>query len=161
MKAVFGIQKNFQSNHLNFKNTTVTVGQAVFRASKLQVFYHARCCFLSGGYKYFPGQSLVRRFHVNMVHATVVTKTAVPLRQIIEQRTLILEKPAMLRTLDCLKSLFVTHAALFLESTSKDVNGIRDWGETLGASGKRDIELEVISCLMTVVRSEKAIFFNC
>ena len=61
--------------------------------------------------------------------------------------------------LDCLKSLFVTHAALFVESTCKNVNVIRDWGQTSGTSRKKDIEFEVISYLTIVERSEKAFLF--
>ena len=41
MKTVFGIKNTFQSNHLSSKSTAE--GQAVLRASKLQVFYHAWC----------------------------------------------------------------------------------------------------------------------
>ena len=60
--------------------------------------------------------------------------------------------------LDCVKSPFVTHAALFLGSTSEDVNEIRDWEYALGVSKRKDNEFEVISCLTIVVRSEKERF---
>ena len=38
------------------------------------------------------------------------------------------EKLAWLQMLDCLKTPFVTHAALFLEGTSNNKNVIRDYG---------------------------------
>ena len=62
--------------------------------------------------------------------------------------------------LDCLKSPFVTHAALFLESTSKDVNVTWDWEYDLGVSERKDTESEVISLLTIVVGSGKAFFFS-
>ena len=62
--------------------------------------------------------------------------------------------------LDCLKSPFVIHAAMFLENTSNNKDVIRDYGKTLGMSGRRDTEFEVVFCLTIVVRSEKAFFFN-
>ena len=116
MKTVFGIENKFQSNHSSFKS--VAAGQAVLRASKLQMFCHALFWFLSGEYEYSPGQSLIQCFHINMVRTTVVPRTEVHLRHESSNEHWFFEKPAWLQMLDCLKSPFVTHAALSLESTS-------------------------------------------
>ena len=64
-----------------------------------------------------------------------------------EIRVLIFEKPVCLRMLDCLKKLFVTRAALFLESTSKNekCKCNQGLGVDLGVSRAKDTASGVIS----------------
>ena len=125
MKTVLSNENKSQDNHWSFKSTAA--GQAVLRASKLQVFYHAWCWFLLGEYMYSPGQSLVRCFHINMVHTTVVPRTEVHLRHESSNAHWFFEKPAWLQMLDCLRTPFVIHAAQFLGRATEDVNVTRDW----------------------------------
>ena len=57
-----------------------------------------------------------------------VPSTKVHLRHELSNEHLFFEKPACVQMLDCLKSPFVIHAALFLENTSNNKNVIRDYG---------------------------------
>ena len=59
MKTVFGIKNHFWGNLLNFEN--MAADQAVIRASVFRVLCHSQSPFLSGGYRFSKGQSLVHR----------------------------------------------------------------------------------------------------
>ena len=124
METVFGTRNKFQNNHWSFKSTAA--GQAVLRASKLQVFYHHWCWFLSAEYS---------TSRANLLSGVFTSTWFTQLWYREPRYTLGMNRATnidflrrlRLQMLECLKSPFVTHAALFLESTSKNVNVIRDW----------------------------------
>ena len=156
MKTVLIIKNKFQDNHWSFKSTAAS---QVLRASKLQVFYHAWRWFLSGVYRYSPGQSLVRCFHIDMVRTTVVPRTELHIKHESSNKYWFFWE-ACLATDARLSEKSVCLSRCPDSGANGHVNVIMDWELALGVNRRKNTEFEVTSCLTIVVQSEKAFFFN-
>ena len=153
---MFGIEKIFQSNHVSFKSPAAV--QAVFRASKLRVFYHAGVDFSREGTG-TPRANLLSGLSKTWFLLLQYCEPQVDPRGQWRDKHWEACLTTDVRLSEKLKSLFVTLAALFLEST-KTSECDQGLGVDLGVSRYSDSNFGVVSWLTMVIRSEKAFFFN-